>query len=44
MATLLVDVIKARCGDSLRGEPIVADTDRAVLQGYQQMLKDAAGS
>lgn len=44
MATLLVDVIKARCGDSLKGEPIVADTDRAVLQGYQQMLKDAAGS
>lgn len=43
MATLLVDVIKARCGDALKGEPIVADTDRAVLQGYQQMLKDAAG-
>jgi small conductance mechanosensitive channel len=41
---LLVDVIKARCGDALKGEPIVADTDRDVLSGYQQMLREAAGS
>jgi hypothetical protein len=47
MATgLLVDVIKARCGDALKGEPIVADSDEAVLQGYAKMLSDAesAGS
>lgn len=42
MTGLLVDLIRARCGDALKGEPIVADTDRAVLAGYQQMLKDAA--
>ena len=43
---LLVDVIRARCGDTLRGEPIVADSDEAVLQGYARMLSDAesAGS
>jgi small conductance mechanosensitive channel len=41
---LLVDVIRARCGDALKGEPIVADTDRDVLTGYQQMLRKAAGS
>lgn len=42
---LLVDVIRARCGDALKGDPIVADTDRAVLQGYQQMLRGSgAGS
>ena len=38
---LLVDVIRARCGDALKGEPIVADTDRDVLAGYQQMLREA---
>ncbi len=38
---LLVDLIRARCGDALRGEPIVADSDRAVLAGYQTMLADA---
>ncbi len=41
---LLVDVIRARCGDALKGEPIVADTDRDVLTAYQQMLRKAAGS
>ena len=38
---LLVDVIRARCGDALKGEPIVGDTDRAVLTSYQQMLREA---
>ncbi len=38
---LLVDVIRARCGDALRGEPITGDTDHAVLATYQQMLRDA---
>ena len=41
---LLVDVIRARCGDTLKGDPIVGDTDRQVLSGYQQMLREAAGS
>ena len=32
--------------DALKGEPIVADSDEAVLQGYAKMLSDAesAGS
>lgn len=42
MTGLLVDVIRARCGDALKGEPVVSDTNRAVLAGYQQMLRDAA--
>jgi len=41
---LLVDVIKARCGDALKGEPIVADVNRDVLTAYQQMLRKADGS
>lgn len=41
---LLVDVIKARCGDAMRGEPVVVDTNRAVLVAYQQMLKGAASA
>lgn len=41
---LLVDVIRARCGDALKGEPLIADTDRDVLTGYQQMLREAAGN
>ena len=41
---LLVDVIRARCGDALKGDPIVVDTDRQVLAGYQQMLRQAEGA
>ena len=41
---LLVDVIRARCGDALKGEPLIADTNRAVLAGYQQMLRESAGT
>ncbi len=41
---LLVDVIKARCGDALKGEPVVADTNRKVLVAYQQMLQGAASA
>lgn len=41
---LLVDVIRARCGDALKGDPIVADTNREVFGDYQQMLREAAGS
>ncbi len=41
---LLVDVIKARCGDALKGEPVVADTNREVLVAYQQMLQGAASA
>ncbi len=41
---LLVDVIKARCGDALRGEPVVADTNREVFVAYQQMLQGAASA
>ena len=39
---LLVDVIRARCGDALKGDPVVSDTDRAVFAAYQRMLADAA--
>lgn len=42
MAGLLVDLIRARCGDALKGEPVVSDTNRAVLQGYAKMLREAA--
>jgi len=41
---LMVDVIRARCGDALKGDPIVVDTDRQVLAGYQQMLREASGA
>lgn len=41
---LLVDVIRARCGDALKGDPIVADTNREMFGDYQQMLREAAGS
>jgi len=41
---LLVDVIRARCGDALKGDPIVGDTDREVLGAYRQMLREAADS
>ena len=44
MATgLLVDVIRARCGDALKGEPITSDADRDVLRGYEKMLREAGG-
>lgn len=42
MATgLLVDVIRARAGDALKGDPICSDADRAVLRGYEKMLREA---
>lgn len=42
MATgLLVDVIRARAGDALKGDPICCDADRAVLRGYEKMLREA---
>jgi small conductance mechanosensitive channel len=41
---LLVDVIAARCGDALKGAPIVGDTNGNVLASYQQMLREASGS
>jgi hypothetical protein len=41
---LLVDVIRARCGDALKGDPIVGDTDRKVLGAYRHMLREAADS
>jgi hypothetical protein len=45
MATgLLVDVIKARCGDALRGEPITSDADRDVYRGYEKVLREAGGA
>ena len=42
MATgLLVDVIRARCGDALKGDPVVSDADRSVVRGYEKMLREA---
>lgn len=42
MATgLLVDVIRARCGDALKGDPITSDADADVLRGYEKMLREA---
>ena len=41
---VLVDVIRARCGDTLKGDPIVGDTDRQVLSGYRQVLREATNS
>lgn len=38
---LLVDVLRARCGDALKGEPVVSDSDRDVLRGYERMLREA---
>ena len=38
---LLVDVIRARCGDALKGDPVVSDADRTVLRGYEKMLREA---
>ncbi len=40
---LLVDVIRARCADALMGDPVVSDADRAVLRGYEKMLRQADG-
>lgn len=39
---LLVDVIRARCGDALKGDPVVSDSDRAVLRAYEKTLREAA--
>jgi hypothetical protein len=45
MATgLLVDVIKARCGDALKGDPLTSDADQVVFGGYEKMLREARGS
>lgn len=42
MATgLLVDVIRARAGDALKGDPVCSDTDRGVMRGYEKMLREA---
>ncbi len=42
MATgLFVDVIRARCGDALKGEPITSDVDPDVYRGYEKMLREA---
>jgi len=42
MATgLLVDVIRARCGDALKGEPITSDTDGGVFRDYERTLREA---
>ncbi len=38
---LLVAVIRARCGDALKGDPVVSDADRTVLRGYEKMLREA---
>lgn len=36
---VLVDVIRARCGDALKGEPVVQDARHDLTAGYQQALK-----
>ena len=38
---VLVDVIRARCGTALLGDPIVSDTERARLAAYNRMLDEA---
>jgi len=38
---LLVDVIRARCGDRLKGDPVVSDADRDVVRAYERMLREA---
>jgi hypothetical protein len=40
---LLVDIIRARCGDALRGDPIVQDIDRGVHAAYRKVLADSEG-
>jgi len=43
MATgLMVDLIRARCGQALKGDPITSDLDRAVYRDYQKVLREAA--
>ncbi|MBM3664478.1 MAG: mechanosensitive ion channel family protein [Actinobacteria bacterium] len=41
---LLVDVIRARCGDGLKGDPVVSDADRSVLRAYERTLREADGA
>lgn len=36
---LLVDLIRARCGDDLMGDPMVSDSHQDVVRTYQQLLK-----
>ena len=38
---LLVDVIRARCGPALMGQPLVGDTDRERLAAYNRTLDEA---
>lgn len=40
---LLVDVIRARCGDALKGDPITSDADHGVRRSYEKMLREAGG-
>ena len=40
---LLVDIITARCGDALKGDPIVQDIDRGVHAAYRKVLADSEG-
>ena len=45
MATgLMVDVIRARCGDALKGEPVTSDADAGVFRDYERTLREAGGS
>lgn len=41
MSGLLTDLIRARCGDGLHGDPIVADLDRDVHATYRKVLAGA---
>jgi len=36
---LLVDLIRARCGDDLMGDPMVSDSHEDVVRTYQHLLK-----
>lgn len=41
MADLVVGIIRARCGDGLKAEPITSDVDRAVYAEYEKVLREA---
>lgn len=41
---LLVDVIRARCGDALKGEPVMSDADGNVFRDYERTLREARGN
>ena len=43
MATqLLVDIIRARCGDALLGHPVVSDARHDLAADYQRVLKPSS--